>query len=48
MIDKQFEKEEFKKSVKEKRKIPLSKNTGRGYTGADLSGCKLHCEGCDH
>ena len=48
MIDKQFEKEEFKKSVKEKRKIPLSKNTGRGYTGADFSGCKLHCERRDH
>ena len=48
MIDKQFEKEEFKKKCKRKRKIPLSKNTGRGYTGADLSGCKLHCEGRDH
>ena len=48
MIDKQFEKEEFKKSVKENVKFLYRKNTGRGYTGADLSGCKLHCEGRDH
>ena len=49
MIDKQFEKEEFKKSVKEKRKNPLiEKQLEEGYTGADLSGCKLHCEGRDH
>ena len=47
MIDKQFEKEEFKKSVKENVKF-LYRKTLEGYTGADLSGCKLHCEGCDH
>ncbi len=39
MIDKQFEKRNFQKKCKRKRKIPLSKNTGRSYTGADLPGC---------
>ena len=43
MIDKQFEKEAFKKSVRDNVKY-----TGRGYTGADLSGCKLHSKRCDH
>ena len=48
IIDKQFEKETFKKSVRDNVRFLFSKDIGRGDSSADLSGSFLFCKRCNH
>ena len=48
MIDKQFKKEAFKKSVEDNVKISLHAKTGRSNAAADFPGSELHGKGCYH
>ena len=48
MIDKQFDKETFKKSVKDNVKFLYRRKLEEATPGAAFPGSELHSEGCDH
>ncbi len=48
MIDKQFDKETFKKSVKDNVKFLYRRKLEEATQEQLFQACKLHCEGCYH
>ena len=48
MIDKQFDKETFKKSVKDNVKFLYRRKLEEATQEQLFPGSKLHSEGCDH
>ena len=48
IIDKQFEKETFKKSVRDNVRFFIQKNIRRGNSAADFSGGLLFCKRRNH